>query len=260
MTPVIGIITCGFAGNRQFVTHHYIASIQRAGGCPLLLPCLDLNWEGKNPDASGMEPSAFSWSFLEEESRMLLSSMAACCHGFLFCGGGDLTPWLLHRPPVSPKGETDIKTDLFQLVFLKYILSLTKPVLALCRGMQVMNAACGGELLQDLSLWPEPVLNHMQRSRLRSDVCHTITIEKHSILYDILGSHSAVNSFHHQAVLTAGQGLEITARAPDGIPEALEMTEHPFALGLQWHPECMTGSLNMRRLFRLFVEAAKQNI
>ena len=138
MTPVIGIVTCGFEGNRQFVTDSYISAVCRAGGCPVLLPCV------------------------EDEEQKLMEVMAACCHGFLFCGGGDITPFLLDRPPLSPSGETDIKTDIFQILFLKYVLTMTKPVLAICRGMQVMNAACGGELLQDLSLREEPVLNHMQ--------------------------------------------------------------------------------------------------
>ena len=232
-TPVIGIVTCGFAGNRQFVTDSYISSVCRGGGCPVLLPCV------------------------ENGNRRLMEVMASCCHGFLFCGGGDITPFLLDRPPLSPSGETDIKTDIFQILFLKYVLSTSKPVLAICRGMQVLNAAGGGELLQDLSLREEPVLNHMQRSRLRSDFCHTISVKKDSILYKIFGETTAVNSFHHQAVLTPGEGLTVTARAPDGIPEGLEMPSHPFVLGVQWHPECMTRSLNMRRLFLAFVDAAR---
>lgn len=232
MTPVIGIVSCGFAGKRQFVTDSYISSICRAGGCPILLPCVD------------------------DEGRKLMPLMASCCHGFLFCGGGDITPALLDRPPLSPSGETDIKTDIFQISFLKYVLSLSKPVFAICRGMQVLNAACGGELLQDLSFREEPVLNHMQRSRLRSDICHSVSLKKDSILYNIFGEYTAVNSFHHQAVLSPGEGLSVTALAPDGIPEALEMPGRPFVLGVQWHPECMTRSLNMRRLFLAFIEKA----
>ena len=121
MTPVIGIVTCGFAGNRQFVTDSYISAVCRAGGCPVLLPCV------------------------EEGDRGFMEVMASCCHGFLFCGGGDITPFLLDRPPLSPSGETDIKTDIFQMLFLKYVLATSKPILAICRGMQVLNAACGGE-------------------------------------------------------------------------------------------------------------------
>ena len=93
-TPVIGIVTCGFAGNRQFVTDSYISSVCRGGGCPVLLPCV------------------------ENGNRRLMEVMASCCHGFLFCGGGDITPFLLDRPPLSPSGETDIKTDIFQILFL----------------------------------------------------------------------------------------------------------------------------------------------
>ena len=234
MTPVIGIVVCGFAGNRQYVTDTYISAVCRAGGCPLVLPCVG----GRDNN--------------------LLQTMAACCHGFLFCGGGDITPALLHRPPLSPAGETDMKTDVFQISLLKHVLPLARPVLAICRGMQILNAACGGELLQDLSLREEPSLNHMQRSRLRSDICHTVLFKKDSMLYEIFGYHTAVNSFHHQAVLTPGKGISITGRAPDGIAEALEMPGHPFAVGVQWHPECMIRSLNMRRLFRIFVGKAEQ--
>ena len=175
-TPVIGIVTCGFEGNRQFVTDSYISSVCRAGGCPVLLPCV------------------------EEGDRGFMEVMASCCHGFLFCGG---------------------------------------------------------ELLQDLSLREGPTLNHMQRSRLRSDLCHTISVKKDSILYEIFGKATAVNSFHHQGILTPGEGLTVSATAPDGIPEALEMPSRPFVLGVQWHPECMTRSLNMRRLFLAFVDAAR---
>lgn len=233
MIPVIGIVTCGYEGNRQYVTDTYITSVCRAGGCPVLLPC----------------PAT--------EDPGLTERMAQLCQGFLFCGGGDLTPILLDRPPLSSDGETDIKTDVFQLSFLKHVLTLSRPVLAICRGMQILNAVCGGELLQDLDLRQEPVIRHMQHSRLRSDPCHTVDFAEGSLLYRIFGTTTAVNSFHHQAVQTPGTGLKVTARAPDGICEGLEMPGRPFIVGVQWHPECMTRSLGMRRLFRLFIKEAQ---
>ena len=129
-----------------------------------------------------------------------------------------------------------------------------KPILGICRGMQILNAACGGELLQDLSLREEPSLNHMQRSRLRSDICHTVLFKKDSMLYEIFGDHTAVNSFHHQAVNFPGKGVSVTARSQDGAIEAIELDSHPFALGVQWHPECMyRTSGEMRDLFHEFV-------
>ena len=123
MNPVIGIVTCGFAGNRQFVTDSYISAVCRAGGCPVLLPCV------------------------EEGDRGFMEVMASCCHGFLFCGGGDITTFLLDRPPLSPSGEPDIKTDIFQMLFLKYVIDTSKPIIAICRSMPVRNFACGGAIL-----------------------------------------------------------------------------------------------------------------
>lgn len=230
MTPVIGIISCGFSGTRQFVSSSYIQSVCRAGGCPVILP------------------------ILKDHSHF--HQISSLCHGFLFCGGNDINPVVLNRPPLSSAGEADIRTDLFQLEFLRHILPQGKPVLGICRGLQVLNTACGGELLQDISLWREPFLEHMQNSRLRSDPWHTVIFEKDSLLCKICGNSLPVNSFHHQAILTPGRGIRITARAQDGIPEAAEVSAHPFALGVQWHPECMPRSSQMRHLFREFIKHA----
>lgn len=230
MRPVIGIAVCGFTRNRQFVSQPYIRAIERSGGCPILLPCIS--------------------------DKAAIAQMISLCQGFLFCGGGDVTPILLDRPALSSTGETDLKTDIFQLTLLEQILSTQKPLFGICRGMQVINVACHGELLQDLSLRKEPSLAHMQSSRIRSDPCHLVSIKKGSLLHRLCGDSLLVNSFHHQAVLSAGSGVSLTAYAPDGIPEALELPAHPFALGVQWHPECMTRSGKMRSLFQEFVKAA----
>lgn len=232
--PFIGIVMCGFAGRRQFVTHSYISAVVRAGGCPIVLPC------------TPKKEAAFQ--------------AASVCHGYLFCGGGDVTPLLFDRPPLSAAGETDIETDQFQLSLMQHVLTLSRPVLGICRGMQLMNIVRGGELLQDLSLHSEPCLNHVQRSRLRSDPCHSVTLKKDSMLYEILGGHANVNSFHHQAILTAGKGVYISARSSDGIAEAIEIPGRPFTVGVQWHPECMRHSAKMQRLFRSFVAASAREL
>lgn len=144
MEPRIGIIVCGFSENRQFVTNPYIQSVRYARGLPLVLPIVR------------------SDHILEEYVRL--------CDGFLFCGGEDITPLLFGEEPKNGNGSTDITVDLFQIRLMKQILASRKPVLAICRGMQVLSVACGGSIWQDISLIPARTLDHMQKTKNRSDV------------------------------------------------------------------------------------------
>lgn len=228
MKPSVGIVVCGFTDNRQFVTNPYIQAIRYSGGLPVILPLV--------------------------RSDALLDQYVDLCAGFLFCGGGDITPLLFGQEPQNGNGETSITLDLFQIRLMKKILSSGKPLLAICRGMQVLNTACGGTIWQDLSLVPGKTLNHMQQSRSRSDVSHRIRTEKDSIVRRCLGPVPLVNSFHHQAVQTPGNGLTVTARAGDGTIEAVEADGNSFVVGVQWHPECMyRSSPETRVLFQEFI-------
>ena len=208
MEPKIGIVICGFQNNRQFVTNSYIQSIRYSGGLPILLPLV--------------------------RSDHMIEQYIALCDGFLFCGGGDITPLLFGQEPLSGIGQTDITLDLFQIRFMKKILKTTKPVLSICRGMQVFNVACGGTIYQDTAHQPGHPLNHMQRSDSRSDVSHRVTIKHGSQLKRYIGSCLYVNSFHHQTVDALGRGLSACAHASDKTVEAVEIPGHPFAIGVQW--------------------------
>ncbi len=213
MEPRIGIVTCGFTQDRQFVTNPYIQSVRYAKGIPVILPLV--------------------------RSDHLLDEYARLCDGFLFCGGDDITPLLFGEEPQEGNGKTDITVDLFQIRLMKRILASGKPVFAICRGMQILNVACGGTIWQDMSLIPGEVLDHMQQSARRSEVSHRIR---------------TVNSFHHQAVNMPGKDIRVSARAQDHTIEAIELISHPFAIGVQWHPECMYRvSPEMRELFHEFV-------
>lgn len=228
MEPVIGIVMCGFSENRQFVTNSYIQSVRYARGIPVVLPLVRCD------------------HILEEYIRL--------CDGFLFCGGGDITPLLFGEEPKNGNGKTDVTVDLFQIRLMKKVLTSEKPVLAICRGMQVMSVACGGSIWQDMSLIPGEPLDHMQQTASRSEVSHHIRIERGSLLRRYIGSSLYVNSFHHQAVNRPGKGVAVTARAKDNTIEAIEVPSHPFAVGVQWHPECMyRTSPEMRSLFHEFV-------
>ena len=123
--------------------------------------------------------------------------------------------------------------------------------------MQVLNLTLGGTIYQDLSLRNRNSFNHIQRSLDRSDPCHTVAFASHSLLYEICGNSCAVNSYHHQCVKTLGKHIKMTGITSDGVIESIESTGHTFAVGVQWHPECMyTNCEAMRRLFDQFVRKA----
>lgn len=228
MEPKIGIIVCGFSGDRQFVTNPYIQSVRYSRGLPIILPLI--------------------------RSDHVIDEYVRLCDGFLFCGGEDITPLLFGEEPADGSGKTDITVDLFQIRLMKRVLLSRKPVLAICRGMQILSVACGGTIWQDMSLIPGKVLNHMQQSASRSEVSHRIRIERGSRLRQYAGTCLYVNSFHHQAVNFPGKGVSVSAHAQDSTIEAIELDSHPFAIGVQWHPECMyRTSREMRDLFHEFI-------
>ena len=137
---------------------------------------------------------------------------------------------------------------------MKQLLQTKKPFLSICRGMQVFNVACGGSIYQDLSLRPGEHLDHMQQSFSRNEISHKITVRPDTRLKQYIGSTLYVNSYHHQALDQIGDGLIVSATASDGTVEAIEMPSHPFAIGVQWHPESMyRTSPEMRELFGSFI-------
>lgn len=226
--PTIGIVACGFIDNKQFVSNSYIQSIRYSGGIPLILPLV--------------------------RSDRMLSEYIRLCDGFLFCGGDDITPLLFGEEPLKGNGKTNITVDLFQIRLMKNILKTNKPLFGICRGMQVLNIALGGTIYQDISQQSKTALNHMQNSPKRSDVSHRIKVKKGTILHNNIGSGLYVNSFHHQTLNKIGKDLTISATSSDHTIEAIEIPSHPFALGVQWHPESMyRTSPEMRILFTSFV-------
>ena len=184
MEPKIGIVICGFTGDRQFVTNPYIQSVRYSRGLPIVLPLV--------------------------RSDRVLEQYVSLCDGFLFCGGEDITPLLFGEEPKNGNGKTCITVDLFQIRLMKKILASQKPVFAICRGMQVLNVACGGTIWQDLSLILGHVLEHMQQSSLRGEVSHRVRTERGTLLRQYTGSCLYVNRFHHQAANTPGSGVSVS--------------------------------------------------
>ena len=231
MKPKIAIIVCGLTENRQFVTNAYIQSVRYSGVLPLIVPLV--------------------------KSNTAISEYISLCDGFLFCGGEDITPLLFGQEPLDKLGKTDITLDIFQLRFMRNVLLSGKPILAICRGMQLLNVACGGTICQDISLKQKDCINHMQHSA-RKDISHKVIVKSGSLLHRLVGKIIFTNSFHHQAVDMTGKGLIASAHTSDGIIEGIELTDYSFAVGIQWHPEAMYRSTPaMRKLFSAFIHTSR---
>jgi len=235
MKPVIAVV--GHTDLNKFnmpatsIPTAYTHAVEKAGGVPLILPFT------RNLDN--------------------LPAMTASARGVLFTGGKDMDPAFFHQAPVPELGEMDTALDRFQIGVLDLAMAEKLPVLAICRGLQLVNVALGGTLFQDIyTLAPGPVLRHTQ-DVISFDTDHDIAIVSGSRLHGIFGDRIPVNSRHHQAVDRLGQGLVITARSPDGIIEAAEHQTLPMDL-VQWHPELMLMKNDaMLPLFTSFVDRCR---
>ncbi|MGI6452179.1 MAG: gamma-glutamyl-gamma-aminobutyrate hydrolase family protein [Syntrophomonadaceae bacterium] len=226
MQPIIGITGNYSEAEANFwLRQFYVESVTRVGGTPIILPpVLDSN---------------------------LIDKYIHFCQAFIFSGGGDIDPFYWGALPEWCMGEVNPLRDHFELTLARKLLSRDKPVLAICRGCQIINVAAGGSLWQDI----QTDLCHDQKAP-RNYPFHDIFVREGTLLNKILKKSAIrVNSFHHQAVDKLGSELVISAWAPDGIIEAVEKKGHPFYLGVQWHPECMDDD-NSSNLFRALIEAA----
>ncbi len=207
----------------------YFDAVAKAGGLPLVVPPTD--------ELSDME------------RFMSLTS------GLLLPGGVDIDPLIFGREPDPGLGEVKPELDRFHIAMARIAMKKAMPILGICRGAQVMNVAAGGNLIQDIEQEKGSV-KHLQNGR-RFDPSHTVETVPGSLICSLLGERIIVNSFHHQAIDGAGKGISVTARAKDGIVEAIEMAGNPFALGVQWHPEAMMegSDRSMEPIFREFVAA-----
>ena len=190
---------------------NYLFSVEKAGGIPLILPIYD------DPDA--------------------LDRYVALCDGFIVPGGIDVNPISYGETPHPLLTTCRLDYDEYQLHLIKKMLASKKPILAICRGIQIVNVAFGGTLWQDVSLQGPGTMHHYQQDITPGGISHRVTIEEGSILSRLYGSEVWTNSYHHQCVKALGEGLRITARADDGTVEALEAVDHPYLHAVQWHPE-----------------------
>ncbi len=202
----------------------------------------------------------------EAETRALLSDLLRAdgtgltVDGICLPGGGDIEPRFYGRSRRPWCGQVDEERDLTELHLMRLVRDSAIPLFGICRGMQVVNVAFGGTLVQDIAKErPEAMKHALCKDHPRDHLAHSVTIAESSLLRGIVGEERIeVNSLHHQALDTVGEGLRPTAWAPDGTIEALELerSEGRFFLAVQWHPEDLPSQEHARRLFEAFVSAS----
>lgn len=211
--PIVGL-TANFGEKGSEIAEAYYESVRLSGGVPVVIPASE--------DLDGMEE--------------LLSHLDA----IVFTGGGDINPLLLGQEPVPQLGGINRKRDVQELILMRRALDKQMPVLGICRGIQILCAATGGKLIQDIyssKALEGPLLKHSQDAD-RGVATHTVELEDGTLIRRLFGRETlAVNSFHHQAVMEPGEGLRVSARSKDGVIEAVESTCGKSVLGVQWHPE-----------------------
>src|SRR5919198_3000201 len=224
--PLIGITTYLTEARWSYweldaalVPADYVRAIDRAGGRPLLVP----------PVGDGVDET------LESLDALVLS------------GGADLDPELYGQEPHPETRGVVEERDRAELALLEGALARDMPVLAICRGSQVLNIARGGDLIQHL---PEVVGDEKHKHTPGAFGDHDIELEEGTKLASLLGDRAPVKSHHHQGFGRVGRGLRVAAHAEDGTIEAVEDPEHRFALGVLWHPEAGGGAPPFRQLRR----------
>jgi putative glutamine amidotransferase len=221
-------VTCKYSNQDElsFIKDGYIQALEQAGGLPVVLP-------------PSLSPAA-SVKALDKMDGLLLS------------GGDDLSPLIFAQQPHPRLGEVDALRDEQEFALVKAALKLGLPIMGICRGLQVINAALGGTILQHINEDDVKAIQHRQNAP-GWHRHHHVRIHPETMLAEALGHGDVgVNSFHHQAVDKVPPGLTISAVSPDGLVEALECRE-PWILAVQWHPERMFARHpEFLRLFELF--------
>jgi putative glutamine amidotransferase len=219
------------------MNHRYFSALMGVGAAPWIVPLVP-------QDESAM--------------RALYESAA----GIFLAGGVDVDPASYGEEKLAVCGRTDPDRDDVELLWTRWAMADGKPLLGVCRGMQVINVACGGTLYQDLQQQSSDSIKHdyfPTQGYARDHLAHEAAIQPAGQLRAIFGADSIrVNSMHHQGIRQLGSGLTGSIVAPDGLIEGLECNNGAFVLGVQWHPETLIErDAGMRRLFSAFVDAAR---
>ena len=228
--PLIGITAANFQDKTCFMTKaSYVNAILLSGGTPILIP----------------------YSSDIEECKNIIDKL----DGLLIPGGIDVSPLNYGEEPIPQVNFSINNMDLFEIELIKEAKKLDKPILAICRGIQVLNVAFGGTLYQDIHAQNVALLCHRQDMSIRSEMTHSVKLSPDSTIFNIYKQEKIyVNSFHHQAVKVLADTLVPAAYSKDDILEACE-SEDGRIIGVQWHPEGLIDSdSNTKKLFSYFVD------
>lgn len=233
MKPIIGILA---EVDNDLVTkiwNYYVSAIEKSGGLPVIIPYV-------RNDAT-------------------LDSYVDMCDGFLFSGGVDVDPMHYGEEKKPTCEEVEPYRDELELKIFKKIIATKKPVLAICRGAQLVNVALGGTLYQDIPSEVDTSIIHRQLEG-KCEPSHNVRIIEGTPLFDLIGDMTmAANSFHHQALKALGNGLKVMATTDDGIAEAVYLDSERYLRAYQWHPERLYDKIEQNRLiFDDFIKACNK--
>lgn len=241
MKPRIGITSNylfdnakGFEGSKRiYVNQDYVDCVRKAGGIPVILAISDTHDE--------------------------INAQLETIDGLIVMGGYDVSPYFYNEDPLPECGYTNQEVDYYYLNIITRAAARNIPVFGICKGIQSMNVAFGGTLYQDIETQIPNAIKHVQNTQ-RYYPSHAILVEKDSFLYDITGSETLVNSYHHQAVKDVASGFKVTAKAKDGVVEMIEYEGDRFLKAVQFHPEMMGSSdhQEMLDIFRKFIDACQK--
>ncbi len=233
LPKLIGLSSCILSWNKPYkekVWGNYPVdgvAVKEAGGMPVTLPP----------------------TYTTEDVHSFLSRL----DGVILTGGGDVDPACYHIPRNDLYKSVNDERDHAEILLVRTAIEMGKPILAICRGIQVLNVALGGTLIADIPTQRAGALAHRNGAEMCSHPVNLVPVSKLSAVVGHVNLQ--VNSTHHQAVDKLGKGLRITATAPDGIIEGVELKDHPFCVGVQWHPEIKDGNPpEMINLYRAFLQ------
>ena len=209
--PIIGVTpSVDEEKHRCLVQPGYLESIDKAGGLGMMLPLTDRDED--------------------------ITQFVELCDGFLFVGGPDIEPWRYGQELLPECGPQNKARDAMEWKLMEAALAADKPVLGVCRGLQVLNTVLGGTLYQDIpSQLPETFIKH--KVSAGNVQAHKLEVKEGTLLYGLIGPSADVNSSHHQSVKKLAPGFVISAVSEDGVVEAIEMTGAECVIGVQFHPE-----------------------